>query len=262
MSDLWWLRRGRVCRLWSIVIILLAGFPQAAAAESEEACLTASINAARQEQGSRKLWTDARLVVIARRHSARMAEDQRYYHNANLRNELPEGWRTEGENVGWATDCGYMHNFFMNSPAHRKNILGASFNQIGVGVVKDSTGKLWVTEVFTESSGSSGLSSKPDQALTAPPLVDPPAPTHGAAESAKPVQTRGTADKSTPLPTTSPAATAEAAPTSKPPPKQSGTAPSKGAMDPADDAGTGRTFGWAGDSLELEPIQFDLETGR
>lgn len=261
MSNLLFPRR-RLCRLWLVAVALLAGFPQAAAAESEEACLTASINAARQEQGSRRLSTDSRLVAIARRHSARMAGDQRFYHNSNLRNELPQGWRSEGENVGWATDCGYMHNFFMNSPAHRKNILGASFNQIGVGVVKDSAGKLWVTEVFMESSGPAGLSSEPDTALTAPPPgVHSHAPSNDATETATPAETRGATAKSVSQPSTSPASKTQPTRTSRLSPRQPGPAPSKAAVDLAN-AGSATMFGWEGASSELAPIQFDLEANR
>lgn len=37
---------------------------------------------------------------------------------------------------------------WMKSPGHKKNILGSSYRQIGVGAVQDSRGVWWVSQVF------------------------------------------------------------------------------------------------------------------
>lgn len=184
-------------------LVVLAALQQPAAASPEEGCLTAKINSERQAKGARSLSTHSDLVAIARRHSARMAQDQRYYHNSNLRNELPRGWRSEGENVGWASDCAHMHSFFMNSPSHRKNILNPAFDQIGVGVIVDSDGRrFWVTEVFMESSGSPGFSTESRAALEAPPS-EAAAPAQAEADPA-PVREIASSEETAPAPPANP----------------------------------------------------------
>ncbi|MGI8426553.1 MAG: CAP domain-containing protein [Actinomycetota bacterium] len=179
--------------LLAVAAMLALGLQFGAMGAGEEGCLVSKINAERQGQGLGPLAVNSDLVAIARRHSAEMSVAGRWYHNENLRNELPSGWKYQGENVGWATDCSYMHNFFINSPPHRKNILGAAFNYIGVGVVADSSGKLWVTEVFMQ--GSPAMKNADGGSEQAAP---PPAPA--------PVSDEGAIQTKTPKPTGSPSA--------------------------------------------------------
>ena len=56
-------------------------------------------------------------------------------------------WSTLGENVGFGGDVDSLHKAFMNSPAHKANILFFSFKHVGVGVVKKD-GLMWVTVIF------------------------------------------------------------------------------------------------------------------
>ncbi|MCL2611041.1 MAG: SafA/ExsA family spore coat assembly protein [Defluviitaleaceae bacterium] len=57
-----------------------------------------------------------------------------------------------GENIaqGQRTPAAVM-SAWMNSPGHRANILNPSFNQIGVGVARDSRGNLFWTQMFITS---------------------------------------------------------------------------------------------------------------
>jgi uncharacterized protein YkwD len=59
--------------------------------------------------------------------------------HSDLRDGAPGGWRFLGENVGCRIAPGDVSSFvapmqasFMNSPAHRENILNAAFNSTGV----------------------------------------------------------------------------------------------------------------------------------
>ena len=54
-----------------------------------------------------------------------------------------------GENIarGQRSPAEVM-NSWMNSPGHRANILSPSFNQIGVGIARDSRGTLFWTQMF------------------------------------------------------------------------------------------------------------------
>jgi uncharacterized protein YkwD len=128
--------------------VFLAPSATVDAASSAENKMRQLINQERTERGRKALAMNDPLVGIARRHSRDMAADGRIYHNPNLGTALrftnASGW---GENVGYGVSVSHLHNLFMNSAPHRKNILNGSFDRVGVGiVVRDGT--LYVTVVF------------------------------------------------------------------------------------------------------------------
>jgi uncharacterized protein YkwD len=61
-------------------------------------------------------------------------------------------WKSLGENVGMSPRTSNtlltIHNMFVSSPDHRANLLNSGFTHMGVGVAKDSSGRVWVAEVF------------------------------------------------------------------------------------------------------------------
>lgn len=133
----------------SLTFITASGASAAGNAESEFVSL---INRERSSRGKQTLSVRSDLVAVARRHSARMANEGRIWHNPNLSSEV-DGWQTVGENVGMGPSVSSLHKAFMNSPSHRANILHGDYNQIGIGVViEDDT--IFVTEVFAERSST------------------------------------------------------------------------------------------------------------
>ncbi|MGH2723178.1 MAG: CAP domain-containing protein [Actinomycetota bacterium] len=106
------------------------------------------INAERVERGNGRLKMADRLVWVAKGHSRQMAEDGTIYHNKSLPGGLPFKNVWWGENVGMGNSVTSLHNLFMQSDAHRANVLNQNFRRIGVGVVKDD-GRTYVTVVFT-----------------------------------------------------------------------------------------------------------------
>jgi len=138
------------------------------------------------------------LVVVAREHAARMADEGRLYHNARLGDEVT-GWQALGENVGRGRAVDQIHTAFMESPSHRANILDARFTQIGLGVVVRD-GEMWVVEVFRQPAAGAPRS---------PPPRDP-APRPVAAAAAAPAATPPVPAASTPV---APTASAAPAPT-------------------------------------------------
>jgi len=177
--------RGTLTRLFAAVV--LAGAvtttvatvaPAAAFADSSasmESQFIAKMNAARESVGLRPYAVASDLTSIARQHSAQMASQQRLYHNPNLTSQV-QNWQAVGENVGEGPTVSDIHNAFMQSPEHRANILDHDFTQVGVGVVVDKNGIIWVTEDFREpmQSGSSSSSSTTHHAASKPAT----APTH------------------------------------------------------------------------------------
>ena len=187
------LRRRALAATSSLLVAAVAaggvraetGTDGAAGAPGDEACLASRINSFRQSSGLSPLSTMPGLISIGRRHSAEMAAAGRWYHSSDLGSKVrPLGAVKWGENVGWATDCSYMHNFFVNSTVHRNNMLNPVFTHQGVGVVPASDGKIWVTEIFIRS-GSTPAQAQPAHSSPAPqgPSPEPSASPRAAAST-------------------------------------------------------------------------------
>lgn len=139
----------------SVVFALaLASAMGAIAADSgAEQEFTQRINSERGAAGRAALSSDSEATAVARRHSDRMMADGRIYHNNNLPNEM-DGWTKLGENVGKGYDIAEIHKAFMDSAAHRNNILDSGFTSVGVGVSVASDGEIYVTQIFVKRSSA------------------------------------------------------------------------------------------------------------
>ena len=78
-----------------------------------------------------------------------------------LRQARPKGYcyKLAGENIGWNTypddvATAAIHKMFMDSSGHRANILGKSWDVIGVGAYKGSDGKKMWTVLFADKCGA------------------------------------------------------------------------------------------------------------
>ena len=115
--------------------------------ESEQSFRTL-MNAERVKRDRRRMKMIEQLSAVARQHSSEMAGTGGIFHNTNLAGDLTQvSWSIAGENVGVGYTVGSLHNMFMQSAPHRKNILRRSFNRVGVGVVA-ADNRIWVTVVF------------------------------------------------------------------------------------------------------------------
>ena len=183
--------RGSFTRLFAAVLLagavtttVAAVSPTAAFADSSasmESQFVAKMNAARESAGLRPYSVASDLTSVARQHSAQMASKQELYHNPNLTSQV-QNWQAVGENVGEGPTVSDIHNAFMQSPEHKANILDHDFTQVGVGVVVDKNGIIWVTEDFRQ------------------PMRSASAPAHHTA--GKPVSSTATHRASAPRPAT------------------------------------------------------------
>lgn len=125
--------------------------------ETERAQLELT-NEARRAAGAPALVCDERLTLAARLHSQDMC-DQGYFSHTSLDGrsfadrirEQGATYRTAGENIarGQRTPAD-VHDAWMNSDGHRRNILNASFGRIGIGYVAcPGSGPYW-TQDFTD----------------------------------------------------------------------------------------------------------------
>jgi uncharacterized protein YkwD len=112
-------------------------------------------NQTRKQRGVRQLCVHPKLQKAARAHSRDMLEREYFAHGdtgARLRSHGYD-WRTYGENIGYNSTPERMHNAWMNSEGHRKNILNSSFREIGIGAVTgDYDG--FRTTMYTADFGS------------------------------------------------------------------------------------------------------------
>lgn len=108
------------------------------------------INTARTSAGDLRL--DPELSKVAKVHTREMVRDNSLFHSTStqLRNRVTN-WSSLGENVGVGSTVSSLHEAFMNSAAHRENIMLSSFRHVGVGVIKKD-GRMWVTVIFEARS--------------------------------------------------------------------------------------------------------------
>ncbi len=127
------------------------------------------INQERDAKGLNELkWSDD-LADVGRAHAAEMRDKKYFAHESptpGLENPLDryvEGTgrtpRLIAENIyrAWGSrsflneqDLRTAHKALMDSPGHRENILLGSANSVGVGLVADSTGDIWLDEMFSK----------------------------------------------------------------------------------------------------------------
>jgi uncharacterized protein YkwD len=98
------------------------------------------------------LQGDWHLNTVALKHTREMVARNNLYHTpSSVFRWRVTRWSILGENVGVGGSVDSLHKAFMNSPAHRANVLYDSFNRVGVGAIKRD-GRMWVTIVFEARS--------------------------------------------------------------------------------------------------------------
>jgi hypothetical protein len=141
------------CLVASVAIALGTG--SVAQADSSAGEFISDTNSSRASSGLSGYSVSSDLTSIAQQHAASMARSRSIYHNSSLGSDVC-CWSSIGENVGDGPSVSSIENAFMNSAPHRANILSSAFTQIGVGTARDSSGQIYVDEVFRQPTGSSG----------------------------------------------------------------------------------------------------------
>lgn len=136
-----------------LVALAAGAVPATAATDGDaESHFVALANGARADEGLPALTVRSDLRDVARRHARRMADEGRVFHNPGLPHEV-DGWQRLGENVGKGPTVEPIHEAFMASASHRRNILDPGFTEVAVGV-ESRDGVLWVTQIFRQPAGS------------------------------------------------------------------------------------------------------------
>lgn len=172
---------GAVLAVWSGVSVAAARPPapkppvwrESCPATPEVAALERSmfdmVNRARQDSeysaetggAAPMLWWNARLADVARCHSEEMME-RGYFAHRDLEGLDPGSrltraglnWTRAAENIALAGTVVQAESLLMNEPPfrenHRGNILNPHFQRIGIGIARNPSGRLYVTQDFME----------------------------------------------------------------------------------------------------------------
>lgn len=130
--------------------------PDIRSTQAQENEVARLVNVERSKVGLSPLKLNWELSRVARVKSQDMSDKNYFSHNSptfgstfSLIGKYGIVYSAAGENIayGYNTPAAVM-NGWMNSPGHRANILGKQYNQIGVGMVKNSKGQIYWTQVF------------------------------------------------------------------------------------------------------------------
>ncbi|MBV9864319.1 MAG: hypothetical protein JO316_03105 [Abitibacteriaceae bacterium] len=134
-----------------------------------EYVMTQMVNAERAKVHLNALVFDSKLANVARAHSAEMRDRDYFAHQSPtpaLRDPLDRYRAFFGttpliiaENIYrvWGSphtpsenDIKTAHSALMNSPGHRENILRRGVTRIGIGIITNRNGDIWLTQMFSE----------------------------------------------------------------------------------------------------------------
>ena len=131
--------------------------PSAASVERQAFVL---LNAERTAKGLEELvWNDA-VAEVAREHSRNMAEAKFFSHQGSDGSMVDDradrmglgNWSAIGENIaflkGFDNPAEFAVEKWMQSPSHRKNLLGKNWRESAVGVAITPDGTFYFTQVF------------------------------------------------------------------------------------------------------------------
>jgi uncharacterized protein YkwD len=118
------------------------------------------INSARSASKIAGLQHIECLNALAEGWAKKMADAGQISHNPNIVNEVDyacgKSWTLLGENVGTGPNSPDLFTAFMNSPAHRANIMDSRFTKVGVGAYYKTDGSLWVVQMFAQCTSCGG----------------------------------------------------------------------------------------------------------
>lgn len=147
-----WVSIALVAALATMGIALSAGADSATEGE-----FLSKINASRAAAGLAPLQVDSGLRAHARNHTQDMIAADGIPHSSSeeLIAAAGTGWEMLAENVGRGNTPSSLHDAFMASPDHKKNIMG-NYNYVGIGTaIGAHDGRLYVTVVFMRKDGAS-----------------------------------------------------------------------------------------------------------
>src|SRR5687768_3756533 len=114
----------------TLSLVTGVGLGASSASDGDADAFVSAINSSRSGAGAGTLTPAADLVSVANEHAAAMAARGSIYHNPSLGQQVTN-WEVVGENVGVGPDVATLHQAFLDSPAHKANILDGRYAEVG-----------------------------------------------------------------------------------------------------------------------------------
>jgi hypothetical protein len=134
------------------------------AQNKDEQILFDDANRERTQRGLSPLKWDAQLAAAARQHASLMAQENTLSHQLAGEPEPTTRARQAGakfsalaENVADGPSTAEIHDGWMNSPPHQKNLLDPNLNSVGIAVVAAPEGQLFAAQDFSRAVVSLSL---------------------------------------------------------------------------------------------------------
>lgn len=158
---MWFFKKLLPAVVVAFTLVASLAMEPAAAAETgvEELAFVAKLNELRVARGLAPLATKGELFDVARSWAGRMQSVSGISHNPSLASQGPAGWSRLGENVGMGYDVQGLHDAFVASPLHLRNMVDPAFDSVGVGVVHAADGQIFVTVNFMSSGAPAPVSA-------------------------------------------------------------------------------------------------------
>lgn len=129
--------------------------PGSSIATELEVQMVELINAERAKVGASPLRINDEVTEIARLKSQDMIDKNYFSHTSptygspfEMLKSFGVSYRTAGENIAMNRSMTSAHTALMNSEGHRKNILNPAYTSIGLGIVTNASGYLYITQMF------------------------------------------------------------------------------------------------------------------
>ena|GEM_PF-3243190 len=113
------------------------------------------INEDRARQGVPTLVMDNKLAALARMKSQDMLSNNYFAHTsptlgnaATMLRNNGYSFNSVGENISKHSTVIKSHAALMSSDGHRRNILNSSWQKVGIGIVLDGNGSVYMTQLF------------------------------------------------------------------------------------------------------------------
>jgi uncharacterized protein YkwD len=132
-----------------------SGSGSGAALSAQEQQALTLLNNDRAKYGLSALKANNKLNQLAEDYAEDMIARGFFSHN-NPEGQTPfdrmraagVSYRTAGENLAINSNVTAAETAFMNSSGHRANILNSAFTEVGIGVVQNSSGQVYVVQEF------------------------------------------------------------------------------------------------------------------
>lgn len=135
--------------LTSVLVLQTSPVQAAGALDKIDSSIDELTDKDRGKRGLVAVDYDACLDGFAEKQARRQARQKRMFHQDVMLVLTTCDLSSVGENVAYGyTTAASVQRGWMNSPAHRANILAPDFDTIGVGVARSSTGTLYYAVVF------------------------------------------------------------------------------------------------------------------